>query len=169
MHLFDPKLMAKVRRAYRKAGLDPTEEQASAFLDELLLLNVPVIHRSSSRIAKALRGEVTVASLLTAASAIPTSRREKFMKDRYDIERVSCEERYGESKMTGPIIRFRVLKNGLPLPGLFDFFDEAQASAERAKEAEEKRRPVLIAPSVPSATNPPVWTATIEPPTPGKT
>jgi hypothetical protein len=80
-------------------------------------------------------------------------------KDRYDIERVSCEERYGDSPMTGPIIRFRVLKNGLPVPGLYDHFDEAEASAER------EIRPVIIAPSVPSTTNPPVWTATIEPPT----
>jgi hypothetical protein len=73
MHLFDPKLMGKVRRAYRKAGIDPTEEQASAFLDELLTLNVPVLNRSSSRIAKVLRGEVPIASLIASASAAPNS------------------------------------------------------------------------------------------------
>jgi hypothetical protein len=70
MHLFDPKLMAKLKRAYRKAGIDPTEEQASAFLDELLLLNVPVLHRGSSRIAKVIRGERTVLSLLDEAANV---------------------------------------------------------------------------------------------------
>jgi hypothetical protein len=51
-------------------------------------------------------------------------------KNRYDVERVSCEERYGDSKATGPIIRFRILRNGLPIPGLFDYFDEAEEAAE---------------------------------------
>ena len=54
------------------------------------------------------------------------------MSDRYDIERVHCEERIGPT-MTGPIIRFRVLKNGLPLPGLFDYFDEAEKAAKKAE------------------------------------
>jgi hypothetical protein len=84
------------------------------------------------------------------------------MKDRYDIERVSCEERYGDSPSTGPIVRFRVLKNGIAIPGLFDFFDEAEAIAKR------EGRPVLAAPAVPSATNPPVWSAQFEPKEAGK-
>jgi hypothetical protein len=79
-------------------------------------------------------------------------------KNRYDVERISCEERYGDSKATGPIIRFRILRNGLPIAGLYDFFDQAEAAIEREK------RPIIITPAVPSASNPPTWTATIDPP-----
>jgi len=65
MHIFDTKLLAKIGRACRKAGiLNPSKEQTSAFLDQLLTLGVPVEHRSSGRISRVLRGEKPVESLL---------------------------------------------------------------------------------------------------------
>jgi len=64
MHIYDSKLTAKIGRAFRKSGIQPTKEQASAFLDELLTIGVPVLHRSSSRIARVIRGEKPVQSLL---------------------------------------------------------------------------------------------------------
>lgn len=57
-------MAAKIRRAYRKAGLEPSEKEAAAFLDKLLDLKVPILHRGSRRIAKVLSGEKPIESLL---------------------------------------------------------------------------------------------------------
>lgn len=55
--------MAKLRRAFRKAGRLDVEADLILFARELLDLGVPVMRRSSGRIARALRNEITVASL----------------------------------------------------------------------------------------------------------
>jgi hypothetical protein len=58
------KVMAKLARAYHKAGIIPTEEQAAALLDQLVSIGVPVEHRGSSRIAKVIKGAKPIESLL---------------------------------------------------------------------------------------------------------
>jgi hypothetical protein len=59
------KMMGKVRRAFRKAGKpDAPEAELSAFLTSLLDIRVPVLQRSSARIAKVLTGERNIESLL---------------------------------------------------------------------------------------------------------
>jgi hypothetical protein len=59
----DPLLISKIRRAYKKAGMDASEEERTAFRDRLLELNVPVLSRGS-RISKVLTGEKPIESLL---------------------------------------------------------------------------------------------------------
>jgi hypothetical protein len=61
------KMMSKLRRAFRKAGKpDTPEAEISAFLTSLLQVNVPVLSRSSGRIARVVKGEQNIESLLLA-------------------------------------------------------------------------------------------------------
>ena len=65
------KMMSKLRRAFRKAGKsEASETEIMAFLTSLLEANVPVLNRSSGRIAKVVKGEQNIESLLLAR--IPT-------------------------------------------------------------------------------------------------
>jgi hypothetical protein len=59
------KMMGKLRRAFRKAANpEVSEAEISAFLASLLEANVPVLNRSSGRIARVVKGEQSIASLL---------------------------------------------------------------------------------------------------------
>jgi hypothetical protein len=61
------KMMSKLRRAFRKAGKsEASETEIMAFLTPLLQANVPVRNRSSGRIARVLKGEQSIESLLLA-------------------------------------------------------------------------------------------------------
>ena len=61
----DPLMLAKVRRAYKKAGKPATpQEQQEAFLESLLQLNVNVLHTASRRLSKVVLGERPIESLL---------------------------------------------------------------------------------------------------------
>ena len=65
------KMMSKLRRAFRKAGKsEASETEIMAFLTSLLQANVPVLNRSSGRIARAVKGEQNIESLLLAR--VPT-------------------------------------------------------------------------------------------------
>jgi tRNA C32,U32 (ribose-2'-O)-methylase TrmJ len=59
------KMMSKLRRAFRKAGKsEASETEIMAFLTSLLQANVPVLNRSSGRIAKVVRGAENIENLL---------------------------------------------------------------------------------------------------------
>ena len=59
------KMMGKLRRAFRKAGKsEGSETEIRAFLTSLLEANVPVLNRSSGRIARVVKGEESIATLL---------------------------------------------------------------------------------------------------------
>jgi hypothetical protein len=61
------KMMAKLSRAFRKAGKpEASEAEISAFLASLLETKVPVLNRSSGRISRVLKGEQNIESLLLA-------------------------------------------------------------------------------------------------------
>ena len=61
------KIMGKLRRAFRKAGkLEASETEIRAFLTSLLEAKVPVLNRSSGRIARVVKGEKSIESLLLA-------------------------------------------------------------------------------------------------------
>jgi hypothetical protein len=65
------RMMSKLRRAFRKAGKSETSEaEISAFLTALLETKIPVLNRSSGRIAKVVKGEQNIESLLLAR--VPT-------------------------------------------------------------------------------------------------
>jgi hypothetical protein len=59
------RMISKLRRAFRKAGKSETSEaEISAFLIALLETKIPVLNRSSGRIAKVVKGEQNIESLL---------------------------------------------------------------------------------------------------------
>ena len=60
----DRKMIGKVKRAFVKAGVEAGPEAQAAFLNDLLMANVPVLNRSSGRIARVVKGERSIASLL---------------------------------------------------------------------------------------------------------
>jgi hypothetical protein len=63
--LANRKIMGKLRRAFRKAGKsEASETEIMAFLTSLLQANVPVLNRSSGRIARVVKGEQNIESLL---------------------------------------------------------------------------------------------------------
>ena len=66
----DRKMLGKVKRAFLKAGVEAGPEAQAAFLNNLLMANVPVLNRSSGRIARVLKGEKSIESLLLAR--VPT-------------------------------------------------------------------------------------------------
>jgi hypothetical protein len=60
----DRKMLGKVKRAFVKAGVEAGPEAQAAFLNDLLMANVPVLNRSSGRIARVVKGEQSITSLL---------------------------------------------------------------------------------------------------------
>jgi hypothetical protein len=58
------KMLGKVKRAFLKAGVEAGPEAQGDFLNALLLAKVPVLNRSSGRIARVVKGEQSIASLL---------------------------------------------------------------------------------------------------------
>src|SRR5882762_3703761 len=59
------RMLSKVARAYRKAGIKGggTESDHTAFVHTLLNAGVPILERSSSRISRAIRGEIQIDDL----------------------------------------------------------------------------------------------------------
>ena len=56
--------LAKIRRAFGKAGkAEASPEEQMAFLNQLHELNIPVLNRSSGRIARVLKGELSIEAL----------------------------------------------------------------------------------------------------------
>jgi hypothetical protein len=60
----DRKMLGKVKRAFLKAGVEARPEVQAAFLNDLLMGNVPVLNRSSARIARVVKKEQNIKSLL---------------------------------------------------------------------------------------------------------
>ena len=60
----DRKMLGKVKRAFLKAGVEAGPEAQAAFLNDLLMANVPVLNRSSARIARVVKKEQSIESLL---------------------------------------------------------------------------------------------------------
>ena len=60
----DRKMVGKVKRAFFKAGVEAGPEAQGDFLNKLLMANVPVLNRSSGRIARVVKGELSIESLL---------------------------------------------------------------------------------------------------------
>jgi hypothetical protein len=60
----DRKMLGKVRRAFSKAGVEAGPEAQADFLNDLLMANVPVLNRPSGRIARVVKGEEGIATLL---------------------------------------------------------------------------------------------------------
>jgi len=58
-------MLSKVARAYRKAGIKGggTESDHTAFVHTLLNAGIPILERSSSRIARAIKSEIEIADL----------------------------------------------------------------------------------------------------------
>src|SRR5260370_3759045 len=59
------RMLSKVARAYRKAGIKGggTESDHTAFVHTLLNAGVSILERSSGRIARAIKGEIEIADL----------------------------------------------------------------------------------------------------------
>ena len=57
-------MLGKVKRAFLKAGVEAGPEAQAAFLNDLLRANIPVLHRSSARIARVVKKEQNIESLL---------------------------------------------------------------------------------------------------------
>jgi hypothetical protein len=64
-------MLAKVRRAFGKTGKEASEEKQLKFAEELIAAGVPTLSRSSSRIAKVLKGEETLEDLKISKSHKP--------------------------------------------------------------------------------------------------
>ncbi len=60
----DRKMLGKIKRAFVKAGVEAGPEAQAAFLNDLLMAKVSVLNRSSGRIARVVKGEQSIASLL---------------------------------------------------------------------------------------------------------
>jgi hypothetical protein len=58
------KMLGKVKHTFLKAGVEAGPEAQADFLNNLLMANVPVLNRSSGRIARVVKGEQSIASLL---------------------------------------------------------------------------------------------------------
>jgi hypothetical protein len=60
----DRKMLGKIKRAFLKAGVEAGPEAQAAFLNDLLMADVPVLNRSSARIARVVKKEQSIESLL---------------------------------------------------------------------------------------------------------
>jgi predicted peroxiredoxin len=64
-------MLGKVRRAFQKAGKEASEEELLKFAEGLVAAGIPIMSRSSSRIAKVVKGEQTVEDLKVSKSRKP--------------------------------------------------------------------------------------------------
>jgi hypothetical protein len=60
----DRKMLGKVKRAFGKAKVEASPEAQAEFLNDLLRADVPVLNRSSARIARVVKKEQSIESLL---------------------------------------------------------------------------------------------------------
>jgi hypothetical protein len=60
----DRKMLGKVKRGFLKAGVEAGPEAQADFLNNLLMANVPVLNRFSARIARVVKKEQNIESLL---------------------------------------------------------------------------------------------------------
>ena len=63
-------MLAKVSRAYKKADMPNVSEQKKVeFAEALLAAGVPILNRSSARISRAIKGEISVQDLKVSRRA----------------------------------------------------------------------------------------------------
>jgi hypothetical protein len=63
-------MLAKVGRAYKKADMPNVSEQKKLeFAQELLAAGVPILNRSSARISRAIKGEISIEDLKVSRRA----------------------------------------------------------------------------------------------------
>jgi hypothetical protein len=63
-------MLAKLGRAYKKATMpDVSEEKKLEFAQALLAAGVPILTRSSARISRAIKGEITIEALKVSSRA----------------------------------------------------------------------------------------------------
>ena len=63
-------MLAKVGRAYKKANMPTVSEQKKLeFAQELLAAGVPILTRSSARISRAIKGEISIEDLKVSRRA----------------------------------------------------------------------------------------------------
>jgi hypothetical protein len=63
-------MLGKVGRAYKKADMpDVSEEKKLEFAQELLAAGVPILNRSSARISRVLKGEISIEDLKVSRGA----------------------------------------------------------------------------------------------------
>jgi len=61
-------MLSKVGRAYEKADMpNVTEAKKVEFAEALLAARVPILNRSSGRIARAIKGEISIEDLKTSS------------------------------------------------------------------------------------------------------
>jgi hypothetical protein len=56
-------VLSKCKRAYKKAGVSATDETVIAFANSLIVAGVKILSKSSSRIARVVKGEVEIKDL----------------------------------------------------------------------------------------------------------
>jgi hypothetical protein len=61
-------MLRKLRRAFLKAGKEASEGEQVKFAEDMISAGVPILNRSSSRIAKVLKGERTLEDLKVSKS-----------------------------------------------------------------------------------------------------
>jgi hypothetical protein len=66
-------MLSKVRRAFRKAGKEAPEAGQAKFAEELIAAGIPILSRTSSRIAKVIKGEETLEDLKISKSRKTTT------------------------------------------------------------------------------------------------
>lgn len=64
-------MISKVHRAFRKAGKEGSEVDQKEFAGQLIAAGVPILSRSSGRIAKVLKAEETLEDLKISKSRKP--------------------------------------------------------------------------------------------------
>lgn len=63
-------MLAKVGRAFKKADMTNVSEQKKLeFTQELLAAGVPILNRSSTRISRAIKGEISIGDLKVSRRA----------------------------------------------------------------------------------------------------
>jgi hypothetical protein len=63
-------MLGKVGRAYKRAGVpDVSEEKKLEFAQQLLGAGVPILDRSSARIARVIKGETSIEDLKVSRRA----------------------------------------------------------------------------------------------------
>ena len=61
-------MLRKLRRAFLKAGKEASEDEQVKFAEDMISAGIPILNRSSSRIAKVLKGERTLEDLKVSKS-----------------------------------------------------------------------------------------------------
>jgi hypothetical protein len=63
-------MLGKIRRAHKKADMpDVSEDKKHEFAQELLAAGVPILNRSSARIARVIKGKISIEDLKVSRRA----------------------------------------------------------------------------------------------------